>query len=79
MTFTYVKVDIDEDNESIETIIEKMEESDDEFIATNFDYDSDDAYSTATRMTILMTKCRDVSSSCRKFYLYPFCSLLFVV
>ena len=36
------KVDIDEDNESIETIIEKMEERDDEFIATNFDYDSDD-------------------------------------
>ena len=38
-------IDIDEDNESIETIIEKMEERDDEFIATNFDYDSDDAYS----------------------------------
>ena len=38
------KVGTDEDNESIETIIEKMEERDDEFIATNFDYDSDDAY-----------------------------------
>ena len=41
------KVDIDEDNESIETIIEKMEERDDEFVATNFDYDSDDAYSSS--------------------------------
>ena len=41
------KVDIDEDNESIETIIEKMEERDDEFIATNFDYDSDDACSSS--------------------------------
>ena len=41
------KVDIDEDNESIETIIEKMEERDDEFIATNFDSDSDDAYSSS--------------------------------
>ena len=40
------KVDIDEDNESIKTIIEKMEERDDEFIATNFDYYySDDACS----------------------------------
>ena len=41
------KVDIDEDNESIEAIIEKMEERDDEFIATNFDYDFDDAYSSS--------------------------------
>ena len=56
------KVDIDEDNESIETIIEKMERT-----------------GAATRMTIVMTKCRDVSPCCRKFYLYPFCSLLFVV
>ena len=40
------KVDIDEDNESIKTIIEKMEERD-EFIATNFDYYSDDAYSSS--------------------------------
>ena len=41
------KVDTDEDNESIETIIEKMEECNDEHIATNFDYDSEDAYSSS--------------------------------
>ena len=32
---------------SIEAIIEKMEECENEFIATNFDYDSDDAYSSS--------------------------------
>ena len=41
------KVDIDEDNESIGTIIEKIKERDNEFIATNFHYDSDDAYSSS--------------------------------
>ena len=32
---------------SIEAIIEKMEECENKFIATNFDYDSDDAYSSS--------------------------------
>ena len=73
------KVDIDEDNESIEIIIEKMEERDDEFIATNLIMILATRTVAATRMTIVMTKYKDVSPCCRKFYLYPFCSLLFVV
>ena len=40
-------IDIDEGNESIETIIEKMEERKDEFIPTNFDYNSDGTYSSS--------------------------------
>ena len=39
------KINIDEDNEDIVKIVEKMTEQDNKFIAANFDSDSDNAYS----------------------------------
>lgn len=39
------KINIDEDNEDIVKIVEKMTEQGNKFIAANFDSDSDNAYS----------------------------------
>ena len=80
MIFTRIR-NISRKFEYIKKIVEKTREQDNEVMATNFDSDSDDAHSSNEEEDNddeEMYRSISIFTPVKTFYLYPFCSLLFL-